>query len=134
MSIETKRDQRLRGEVKRLLRKAKKRGARELVKPVGAPPEPKLPHQIFEIIEALDSGTKAITNSAVVKTKDGGAEVIPGMVVRIGGREFHRKHFEIAKKFRKTRTELRLTEIQKKLGKTREEAIAYLREWGWKAS
>lgn len=134
MTIETKKDQRLRGEVKRLLRKAKKRGARELVKPVGAPPPKKLPDQVFQIIEALDGGAKAITNSAAVKTKDGGVEVIPGKVVRIDGREFHRKHYEIAKKFRKTRTELRIAEIQKKLGKTREEAVAYLREWGWQAS
>jgi hypothetical protein len=133
-----KRDQRLRGEVARLLRKRKKRDARALVKPVGEPPEQKLPQQIFEILSLLDGGAKPITNSAVAKTVRDGVEVpevIPGKVVRFrrgrGKIEFHRKHFEIAKKYRKTRTELRLAEISKKLGLNREEAIAFLQANGW---
>lgn len=132
-----KRDQRLRGESQRLLRKRRKRDEKKLVPATGAAPEKKPPHQVFEIIAHLDAGKKAIQNCALVKVKVEGVEkveVIPGKVVRIDGREFHRKHYDIARKFRKTRTELRLAEIMKKLGKTRDEARAYLSEWGWKAS
>ena len=76
-----------------------------------------VPEQAFEVIRALDEGAKVVDNG--------------GRSVRIGGREFHRRHFEIAKKFRKTRTELRIAEIAKKLGLKREEAIEFLRANGW---
>ncbi len=129
-----KRVQHLRAEAQRLLRKRRKRGDIKLVPATGAAPASKLPLQVFEVIDLLDAGKKAIQNCAVVKTKVKGVEkvdVIPSKIVRIDGREFHRKHYDVARKFRKTRTELRLTEIQKKLKIDREAAMKHLNENGW---
>lgn len=125
----------LRGEVERFFRHAKKRAARKLQPAVGAPPEKGVPPQVFQIIDALDNGSKAVLNSAVRMVKQDGKvvpEVVPGTVVRIDGREFHRSHYMRAVLFRKKRTALRIAKLIKiKRCANEDEARKYLETNGW---
>lgn len=95
----------------------------------GEAPKKKLPEQAFQIIAALDAGTKAHsfgkTVILVIRRRDRTKIV----------REFHLKHFRIALEFRRQRTKYRIRKLID-MGICNNEASArkYLEENGWRAA